>query len=74
MASIMQRVRRMPIDRRTFLASGAAAAIASIASADPLKLGPLEPPSEKPVEQEPPADPYAKRLGIALVGIGHLAL
>ena len=69
----------MTIDRRTFLARAgtslvAAAALPRVAQADPVKLPPLQAPSEKPKPPPEPADPPDRRLGVALVGIGHLAL
>jgi predicted dehydrogenase len=69
----------MTIDRRAFLAHAgtsliAAAALRRVAQADPIKLPPLEAPSEKPKPPEPAVDPPDQRLGVALVGIGHLAL
>jgi len=69
----------MSIDRRKFLThagSGvvAAAALHRVAQADQVKLPPLDAPSEKPKASEPPADPPDKRLGVAIVGIGHLTL
>jgi predicted dehydrogenase len=69
----------MTIDRRRFLAQAgtglvAAAALRKVAHADQVKLPPLEAASEKPKNPDPPSDPPDKRLGFALVGIGHLAL
>jgi predicted dehydrogenase len=69
----------MTLDRRTFLTHlGSSVAVAAaakrIAQADTVKLPPLEAPSEKPKQPEPPPDPPDKRIGVALVGIGHLTI
>jgi predicted dehydrogenase len=69
----------MTIDRRAFLThagSGlvAAAALRKVAQADPVKLPPTEATSEQPKPPAPAADPPEQRIGVALVGIGHLAL
>jgi predicted dehydrogenase len=69
----------MTFDRRSFLSHAgkgliAAAALPGIAKADPVKLPPLEAASETPKPPPPPSDPPGQRLGVALVGIGHLAL
>jgi predicted dehydrogenase len=69
----------MTLDRRAFLSHAstglvAAAALPRLAHADQVKLPPLEAPSEKPKQLDPPADPPGKRLGVALVGLGHLSL
>jgi predicted dehydrogenase len=68
----------MPIDRRGFLANGggllALAALSKIAHADQVPLPPLSAPSEKPAVEEPPGDAAENRVGIAVVGIGHLVL
>src|SRR4051812_29978027 len=67
----------MTIDRRRFLShAGAGAllgALAHVARAD-VKLPPLEAPSEKPKPPQPLPDEPIKRLGVALVGIGHLTM
>ncbi len=47
-------------------------ALSKLAVADTVKLGPLDAPSEKPKETPPLPEPPEKRLGIAVVGIGHL--
>jgi predicted dehydrogenase len=44
-----------------------------VARAD-VKLPPLDAPSEKPKSPPPPPDEPGKRLGVALVGIGHLTM
>ncbi|HEY0194016.1 MAG TPA: Gfo/Idh/MocA family oxidoreductase, partial [Kofleriaceae bacterium] len=69
----------MTFDRRAFLSHAgtgllAAAALPHIAHADQIKLTPTEAPSEMPKPPAPAADPPGQRLGIALVGIGHLTL
>jgi predicted dehydrogenase len=69
----------MTLDRRHFLThagSGLAAlaALQHVAAADPVKLPPLEAASEKPKIPEPPPEPPDKRLGIAIVGLGHLTI
>jgi predicted dehydrogenase len=69
----------MPVDRRSFLtyAGGglvAAAALGKLAHADQVKLPPLEAPTEQAKSPAPAAEPPGQRIGVALVGIGHLAL
>src|ERR1700754_2284652 len=69
----------MSVDRRSFLtyAGGglvAAAALGKLAHADQVKLTPLEAPSEQAKPPAPSAEPPGQRLGVALVGLGHLAL
>jgi predicted dehydrogenase len=69
----------MSIDRRKFLRHAgtgvvAAAALPRVAQADQVKLPPLDAPSEKPKPAQPPADPPDQRLGVAIVGLGHLTL
>jgi predicted dehydrogenase len=70
---------RMTIDRRNFLTHvggtlAAAAALHKVAQADTVKLPPLEASSEKPKTPPPAPEPPDKRIGVALVGIGHLAV
>jgi predicted dehydrogenase len=70
----------MPLDRRNFLThagSGllAATALHKLAHADnDVKLPPLEASSEKPKSPDPLPEPRDSRLGIAIVGIGHLTM
>jgi predicted dehydrogenase len=69
----------MTMDRRSFLSHAgkgliATAALGSVSKAAPAQLPPLEAPSEKPKAPPPAADPPDQRIGVALVGIGHLAL
>src|SRR5437764_419806 len=56
----------------------AASALSRLASAaapdDPIKLPPLEAPSEKPRPEPPQPRSPDKRLGVALVGLGHISL
>ena len=67
----------MTIDRRRFLShAGTGAllgALARVGQAD-VKLPPLEAPSEKPRQAPPLPDDPGKRLGFAIVGIGHLTM
>ena len=67
----------MTIDRRRFLShAGTGAllgALAQVARAD-VKLPPLEAPSEKPKPPPSLPDEPGKRLGVAIVGIGHLTM
>jgi predicted dehydrogenase len=71
---------RMSIDRRAFLTRAgssliAAAALGKAAQAAPqVKLPPLEAPTEPAKSPVPAGDPPGQRLGVALVGIGHLAI
>jgi predicted dehydrogenase len=66
----------MPLDRRTFLTQAVAVtALARFARADAeVKLPPLQAPTEKPRTPPPLPDPPGKRIGFAIVGIGHLTL
>ena len=69
----------MTFDRRAFLSHAgsslvAAAALRKLVHADPVKLPPLEAPSESAKPPAPAADPPGQRIGVALVGIGHLAI
>ena len=70
----------MTIARRAFLTRAgsslfAAAALGKVAQAAPqVKLPPLEAPSEAAKSPAPAADQPEQRIGVALVGIGHLAL
>ncbi|HEY0484434.1 MAG TPA: Gfo/Idh/MocA family oxidoreductase [Kofleriaceae bacterium] len=73
----------MTLDRRRFLTYAGTGLLASaalprrahaVAPGDPVKLPPLEAPSEKPRTPEPPPDPPGRRLGVAIVGIGHLTM
>lgn len=67
----------MTIDRRRFLShAGTGAllgALAHVAHAD-VKLPPLDAPSEKPKPSNPLPQEPGKRLGVAIVGIGHLTM
>ncbi len=65
------------LDRRVFLTGAgalAAAAFGKLASADGIKLPPLDAPSEKAKPLPRLAEPPEQRLGIAVVGLGHLTL
>ncbi len=62
------------IDRRKFIGGVATLAATKLALADEVKLQVIEAPSEKPAQQPPLGDPDAKKLGIAVVGIGHLTM
>ena len=65
----------MALDRRTFLHTvGIGVAATKLAIADDVKLQVIEAPSEKPAVQPPLPDPEGKKLGIAVVGIGHLTM
>ncbi len=65
----------MTIDRRTFIAGAAAVAATRVAlAADDVKLPVIEHPTEKPAVQPPLGDADGQKLGIAVVGIGHLTM
>ena len=60
------------MNRREILAAAGTMAFAKLALADAVKLPPLEATSEK--QKDPTPLPDAQKLGIAVVGIGHLTV
>jgi predicted dehydrogenase len=67
----------MTIDRRRFLSQAGTGALlgalGSVAQAQ-VKLSPLEAPSERPKPPPQLPDEPGKRLGVAIVGLGHLTM
>lgn len=60
------------MNRREVLAAAGTLALARLAQADSIELPPLDAPDEKP--KSPTQLPDAQKLGIAVVGIGHLTV